>query len=246
MAGTGLLHLSYFPFAEVDDIVAHSHRIGLDLRVDFQVNRCVHGILNRDSGDGRAVAPHQHDVVRTKPICKVVAMRGRCHQQICIAELLANVPDRNLRPNPRRHVEERSKLDALRDGEGDDLVGMVMHHGDHIGTLAIDRTVNRALGVLSAPALVDWVAIEIIFNDVVESYQFRTARSRQEEPVGPLRMTHADVAVGIDHAFTCKNAVGDDEVSQDVGRTHCGAPCSVYLSIFGLPVIARSIATKQT
>ena len=37
-------------------------------------------------------------------------------------------------------------------------------------------------------------------------------------------MTHADVAVGIDHAFMCKDAVRDDEVSQDVGSVHCRLP----------------------
>ena len=49
--------------------------------------------------------------------------------------------------------------------------------GDHIRTLAVDRSVNRALGVLSAPAQVYRVAIEIIFDDVVERHEFRTARS---------------------------------------------------------------------
>ena len=78
---------------------------------------------------------------------------------------------------PGRDVEERPEPGALRDGEGDDLVRVVVHHGDHIRTLAVDRAVNRALGILRASAQVDRIAVEIIFDDVVERHEFRTARS---------------------------------------------------------------------
>ena len=37
-------------------------------------------------------------------------------------------------------------------------------------------------------------------------------------------MAHADMAVGIDHAFMGKNAVRDDEIPQDVGSAHATLP----------------------
>ena len=80
VARAGFPHLSDFPFAEVDDVSAHSHRLGLDLRIDLQVNGRVHRVLDRDPGDRRAVTAHQHDTVRAEPVREIVAMRRCCHQ----------------------------------------------------------------------------------------------------------------------------------------------------------------------
>jgi hypothetical protein len=37
-------------------------------------------------------------------------------------------------------------------------------------------------------------------------------------------MAHADVAIGIDHIFVRENAVGDDEVAQDIVDLAHGVP----------------------
>src|SRR5271166_5001453 len=51
VARAGLPHLNDFAFAEVDDVTTHSHCLGLELRIDLQVNRGVHRVLNRGAGD---------------------------------------------------------------------------------------------------------------------------------------------------------------------------------------------------
>lgn len=108
MARAGLPHLGNFPFAEVDDIVAHPHRFGLDLRVHLQMNGRVHRVLNRNSGDRRSVASHQDDTVRTKPVRKIITLCVRCHQQVGIAEFVAYIPDWNLGSYACRDMKERS------------------------------------------------------------------------------------------------------------------------------------------
>src|ERR1700722_6613258 len=227
VARTGLPHLGDFSVAEIDDVAPHSHRLGLDLRIDLQVNGCVHRVLDRYPGDSRTVASHQHDAVRSEPLGKIASLRGRRHQKIGIAKPVSNIPDGNLGSDPRRDMKERSQLHVLRNGKGDDFVRVVMHHGHDIGTLPVDRAMYWAFGVLSTPAKVDRIAVQIIFDDVVKCHELRTARCRQKEPVGALRMAHADMTVGIDYTFMRKNAVGYDEVSQDVGSTHCSAPVGV-------------------
>ena len=224
----GLPHLGDFPIAEIDDVAAHSHRLGLDLRIDLQVNGCVHRVLDRYPGDSRTVASHQHDAVRSEPLGKIVSLRGRRHQKVGVAEPVANVPDAESRSDPRRDVKERSQLHVLRNGKGDHLVRVVMHHGHHIGTLAVDRAMYWPFGILRTPAQVDRIAVQIVFDDVVECHRVPDcAMPDRKNRSAPLRMAHADMTVGIDYTFMRKDAVGDDEVSQDVGSTHCGAPVGV-------------------
>ena len=127
------------------------------------------------AGDRRAVASHQYDTVRTKPVREIAPCAIVVTNRLVSPNLLANVPDRNLRSDPGREVKERSQFHALRDGEGDDLIRVVVYHGDHVGALAVDPAMDRALGVLSAPAQIDRVAIEIVFNDIVERHEFRAA-----------------------------------------------------------------------
>jgi len=161
---------------------------------------------------------------RYGPPGEVVTLRDRCHQQIGVAEPVANIPDRDLRPDAGCHVEDGSKLCVLCHGERDHLVRVVVHHGPHVGTPAIDRAMDRALGVLRAAAQIDGIAVEIVFDDVVQRHQFRAARAGQEEPVGPFRMAHADMAVGVHHALMGKNAVRGHQIPEQVGGTHATLP----------------------
>jgi hypothetical protein len=46
--------------------------------------------------------------------------------------------------------------------------------------------------------------------------QFRRQRARHEETLRIVGMAHADMAVGIDHVFVGENAIGDDEVAQEI------------------------------
>ena len=61
-------------------------------------------------------------------------------------------------------------------------------------------------------ALIDRIAVEIEFHDVVQDDKFWAARPRHEKTVGALRMPHADMAEPVNHFFRRQNTVGYDEV----------------------------------
>jgi hypothetical protein len=52
---------------------------------------------------------------------------------------------------------------------------------------------NRPLEEHRPAALVDRIAVEIVFHDVVERDELRATRARQEKAVGPVGMAHTDV-----------------------------------------------------
>ena len=58
----------------------------------------------------------------------------------------------------------------------------------------------------------DRFGIEIELQDVVRLDQLRPARARQQVAAGVIRMAHADVAEGIEHALVGQHAVGEREL----------------------------------
>src|SRR5579864_5170556 len=141
-----------------------------------------------------------------------MSLRHGGHEQIGVAEFRADIPDWNLGAHRRGGMKNGSQTRVLADAEGDDLVRMIVNHRMHVGPRLIDSAMDRALDIDRSAALVDRIAIEIEFDEVVDRHELGATRSREEEPVGPIRMSDADMAVSVDDVFMRQNPVGDDEV----------------------------------
>ncbi len=108
-------------------------------------------------------------------------------------------------------------------------MGVIVHHRADIGPRLKDAAMDRALAVHDAAALVDRVAVEVEFHDVVARHQFRAARARHEEAVGPLRMPQADMAEAVDHALVRQDPVGDHQILEMLlQRRHRFLPKRVF------------------
>src|SRR5262245_42021205 len=55
-----------------------------------------------------------------------------------------------------------------------------------------------------------------MLDDVGALHERRRERVRQEEALGIVWMTHADVTVGVDHVLPREDAVGDDELGDQL------------------------------
>jgi hypothetical protein len=75
-----------------------------------------------------------------------------------------------------------------------------------------DRAMERSLDIYRVPIRQDRLAVQIVFFDVVQRDQFGAAAGGQEEPVGPFRVSHADMAIGIDDAFMRQDMVCRDQI----------------------------------
>src|SRR5262249_31055847 len=65
------------------------------------------------------------------------------------------------------------------------------------------------------------LAAEIEFDDVLGTDQVRRQGARDEEPLRVVRMTDADMTVGVDHLLPRQDAVGDHQIAdQSVEAAH--------------------------
>src|SRR5215469_5824535 len=102
---------------------------------------------------------------------------------------------------------------------------MIVDHRFHIRPRLVDAAMDRPLDIDFAAALVDRLAVEIEFEEIVACHQLRAARAREEEAVGLGRMAHADMAIGIDHVLMGEDAVRHHQIVQDfVEIAHFGVP----------------------
>jgi hypothetical protein len=75
---------------------------------------------------------------------------------------------------------------------------------------------NEAFDIGSVGAPVCGLAVEAECHNILWLNHFRAARTRQQEEIGIMWMTHADMPERIDDALIRKNAVGGDEFSDDL------------------------------
>jgi hypothetical protein len=92
-------------------------------------------------------------------------------------------------------------------------VGVVVDYRIYVGAGLEDCAMDRAFAVHHSSALIDWIAVEVEFHNVVERHEFGAPRPRHQEPVGPLGMPKADVAKSIHDVFVGQDTVSDDEAS---------------------------------
>ncbi len=82
-----------------------------------------------------------------------------------------------------------------------------MHNGHDVGALFVDRAVDRAFRIGGAVAKIDGCAVQFERHDVFGFDQRRRARIGQQIAVRIVRVTNADMSVGIADIF-----MGDDAV----------------------------------
>ena len=78
---------------------------------------------------------------------------------------------------------------------------------------------DEALGVRRARVAADLLAIEGEQLEIGLGHQLRAERPRDDVPVGMVRVSDADVAEGVDDALVGQDAVGEHQVSQQLGVT---------------------------
>ena len=86
---------------------------------------------------------------------------------------------------------------------------MIMDHRPHIGPGGIDRGVDEALEIGFATLAFDHYAVERQHEDIVSRDGSRANRFGQQETIGPVGMTSADMAKPIEHFLAGKDAVGE-------------------------------------
>ena len=95
----------------------------------------------------------------------------------------------------------------------------------NIGAGLEDCAMDRAFAVHHPSTLIDWIAVEVEFHNVVERHQFGAARPRHKEPVGPLGMPKADVTKSIHDVFVGQDTVSDDEIFEmGLQSSHLASP----------------------
>ena len=94
---------------------------------------------------------------------------------------------------------------------------MAVHDGLNIGPRLVDLAVNEALEKTAAAICVDWVAFQIVLEDVAGGHQRRRKRSRHQVMAGRRRMAQRDVTEGIDNALRREDAARRCEICDERG-----------------------------
>ena len=71
---------------------------------------------------------------------------------------------------------------------------------------------DEALEIARPAARVDGGAVEVVLHDVGRRHQLGSDRARHQVAVGGFLVTHAHMAVPVDHALVGQDAVGGDQV----------------------------------
>jgi hypothetical protein len=101
---------------------------------------------------------------------------------------------------------------------------MIVHHRLHVGPQLVGRAVDEPFQIRLASAGLDRLAVEGELDEVLALDAIGRPRPRQEEAVGPVRVSHADMAERIDDLLARENPVrGDELVQQRVQFVHGGA-----------------------
>ena len=110
------------------------------------------------------------------------------------------------------------------DAERQRVLGMGVNHRYHVRPRLEDRRMNETLEI-GLPLVADRLALLIELDQIVPLDQFRRTRARQEEALRIVGVAHTDMAVGVDHVFMGEDAVGDNEIAQEIVElAHVGGP----------------------
>jgi hypothetical protein len=93
---------------------------------------------------------------------------------------------------------------------------MAVHDRHHVGPLAIDLAVQEALEVGTA-IVAHGLAVGVVLHDVGYLHELRRHGARHVEALRMLVASHAHVPVAVEDAFHREDAIGGDQVHQQVG-----------------------------
>ena len=82
--------------------------------------------------------------------------------------------------------------------EGQRVLVMGMDDGHDIRPRREDRRMNEALEIKAAVLVPHRLSVQVELDDVLGAYQLRGKRAGDQEAVGIVRVTDADMAVGVD------------------------------------------------
>ena len=120
-------------------------------------------------------------------------------------------------------MEHRPQLCPLGDAEGQGVLGMGMDDGHDIRPRREDRRMNEALEIKAAVLVPHRLTVQVELDDVLGTHQLRGERAGDQEAVGIVRVTDADMPVSVDDILARQNAVGDDEIlDQSLEAAHRG------------------------
>jgi hypothetical protein len=115
-------------------------------------------------------------------------------------------------PDKASRVDHRPQLRCIGDAEGQRVFGVRVYYRHDFGPCRKDRRVNKALEIERAFLVAHRLSAEIELDDVIGGDEFRSDRTSDQKMGRVVGVSHADMAVGINHVLLPKNAVGDHQV----------------------------------
>src|SRR5580700_95478 len=190
------------------------------------------------------MAAHQRHAVHAKAFREITRLYHVGDEQVCVAEFVGDVPDRHLGADEAARMDHRPQFCLLGDTEGQRVLGMGMNDRHDIRPRREDRRMNETLKIETAVILAYGLTIEVKLEDVFGTDQLRGQRAGNQEAVGVVRVTDADMTVGVDDLLPGEDAIGDHEIlDQGVEIAH-----RVHPSFYSSPSAAlrRSAAARNS
>ena len=162
------------------------------------------------------MAAHQRHVVDAKAFREIAPLFDIGDEQVGVAEIVGDVPDRHLSPDKAARMDHRPQLRRISDAEGQRVLGMRVYDRHDIGPRLEDRGVNEPLEIKRAFFLAHWPPVETELDDVIGGDELRSYRAGDQKMVRVVRVTQADMAVGVDHVLLCEDAIGNHQIPEGV------------------------------
>src|SRR5882672_4347898 len=188
----------------------------LDARVDLGVHGAEHRRLQRRPAGDAAVRAHEHHVLPSHGVGERHALGAIANQHVGGAELLADIEHRHAGRDEGRVVKHRPHRHADQ-AERDHRRRMAVHDGHYIGPGLVDLAVDEALEEARPAAGVGWIAVEIVFDDVLGRHQGGCDRARHQVAAGGRRMPNRHVTEAVDDPLGGKDAAGGGQVGDQIG-----------------------------
>ena len=142
-----------------------------------------------------------------------------------VAELVGDVPHRNLMANVANVVDYGPKARGFGDRERQQIVGVRVKNRHHVRTLFVDSAVDEALQIERARLGLRGRSIHIVGDNVACPHQAGAARDGEEKFCRVRGVAQADMAIGVEHFLMRQNAVCDHDVAPGaLDQVHCLFP----------------------
>src|SRR5437660_223716 len=116
---------------------------------------------------------HQRHIVAAEAFGEVAALLDIGDEQVGVAEIVGDVPDRNLASDKASRMDYRLQRCGIGDPEGQSVLGMRVYYRHHIRPGLEDRRVNEALEIEGGARIAHRLAVEAELDDVLGTDQLR-------------------------------------------------------------------------